>query len=206
MNKTATEGHTESLSKSDEIANEGEDLQNKSVAEEKVNRKPECIVDENVMHIKGIGNSDNIIKVKATDDLPNKKIRDDEIQSKHEKSNTIQVDPTMPQPEKRWNPLSKAEINEKCLAVNKSKANKVTKENNETNVDNHKAFTECKAPTQTIKLPGQPEKGELPSSNLTEPSFSTVEKLKISAQKFPCFIPKIKRKVHKKVGTIHIQI
>ena len=37
------------------------------------------------------------------------------------------------------------------------------------------------------RLPGQPESGERPSSTLTERDFTNVKKLRIAAQKFPCF-------------------
>ena len=50
------------------------------------------------------------------------------------------------------------------------------------------------------KLPGQPEEGNLPSSNLTEIVFTDVPKLRIPSQKFPCFIPKSKTKSCKQVG------
>ena len=54
-------------------------------------------------------------------------------------------------------------------------------------------------------LPGQPQKGELPSSNLATPSYTALEKLRISAQKFPCFIPKMKRELKEKVGLFHFE-
>jgi hypothetical protein len=54
-------------------------------------------------------------------------------------------------------------------------------------------------------LPGQPQRGELPSSNLATPSYTAVEKLRISAQKFPCFIPKMKRELQEKVGMLHFE-
>ena len=37
------------------------------------------------------------------------------------------------------------------------------------------------------KVPGEPQNGDKPSSTLTEREFTKVKKLKISAQKFPCF-------------------
>ena len=48
-------------------------------------------------------------------------------------------------------------------------------------------------------LPGQPQDGEFPSSNLTRPTFTKVPKQSISSSKFPCFIPKSKPRSLKKV-------
>ena len=92
------------------------------------------------------GNMINNTKVKETNDLSNKE----------SKNNTMEMNWTKPQPEKK-----------------------------------------------TSSLPGQQEKGKLPSSSLTKLSYTTFEKLRISAQKFPCFIPKMKRKVLKKVVIVY---
>ena len=40
------------------------------------------------------------------------------------------------------------------------------------------------------KLPGQPADGDIPSSTLKTPVYTYVSKQKVSAQKFPCFLPK----------------
>ena len=50
----------------------------------------------------------------------------------------------------------------------------------------------CNVQAKRHVLPGQPEEGELPSTNLTTPTFTEVPKRSISSQKFPCFIPKSK--------------
>ena len=48
-------------------------------------------------------------------------------------------------------------------------------------------------PKQTI--PGSWRKGDVPSSTLTVLKFSQKDKNKVSAQKYPCFVPKYSRKV-----------
>jgi hypothetical protein len=45
-------------------------------------------------------------------------------------------------------------------------------------------------------MPGSWKKGGVPSATLTSPKFSKINKLKISSQKYPCFIPKSKKKVN----------
>jgi hypothetical protein len=40
------------------------------------------------------------------------------------------------------------------------------------------------------KLPGQPVDGDIPSSTLKTPVYTYVSKQKVSAQKFPCLLPK----------------
>ena len=45
------------------------------------------------------------------------------------------------------------------------------------------------------KIPGSWRKGDVPSSTLTEPEFSQTDKNKVSAQKYPCFVPKCSKKV-----------
>ena len=57
----------------------------------------------------------------------------------------------------------------------------------------------CNLKTKRPLLPGQPENWENPSTNLTASSFTGVPKQRISSQKFPCFIPKLQAKCHKKV-------
>ena len=54
--------------------------------------------------------------------------------------------------------------------------------------------------TKRLILPGQPEDGQLPSTNLTVPTFTRLSKRSITSQKFPCFIPRIKAKTLKKVS------
>ena len=50
-----------------------------------------------------------------------------------------------------------------------------------------------------IKLPGQSQEGELPSSSLTLREFTKIKKTQISAQKFPCFIKRSQIKEKNKV-------
>ena len=54
--------------------------------------------------------------------------------------------------------------------------------------------------TKRLILPGQPEDGQLPSTNLTVPKFTQLSKRSITSQKFPCFIPRIKAKTLAKVS------
>ena len=44
-------------------------------------------------------------------------------------------------------------------------------------------------------LPGQQENGKLPSTNLTSADFTKLPKIKIASQKYPCYIPRVKKVV-----------
>ena len=52
---------------------------------------------------------------------------------------------------------------------------------------------ECMISNQEI--PGSWKKGEFPSSTLTSPKFSQTKRNKISAQRYPCFVPNPRKKV-----------
>ena len=177
--------NTESLVNSDDISIEGEEFQSNSDEEDEVSGKSE----EKVVNIKDVGSNENITKVKTTDGL--QRIRNGEEKSQDKKN--MELDQTLTQRENSGNPMSKAD---KGYAVNKSKANAVSTDDKKTSIHDTKYSTDWKETTQTMRLPGQPEKGKLPSSNLTKQSYTTSEKLKISAQKYPCYIPKPNRKVY----------
>ena len=49
--------------------------------------------------------------------------------------------------------------------------------------------TEMDSPNSQPKLPGQPAVGDIPSSTLKAPVYTRIPKQKVSAQKFPCFLP-----------------
>ena len=52
------------------------------------------------------------------------------------------------------------------------------------------------------EIPGSWKTGDVPSSTLTAPKFSQTNKNKISAQRYPCFVPKSTKKVSI-LGYIH---
>jgi hypothetical protein len=54
-----------------------------------------------------------------------------------------------------------------------------------------------KVPLASILLPGQSEPGELPSTNLTSPEFTQVQRKPISSQKFPCVTNRLLKKSKK---------
>ena len=53
-------------------------------------------------------------------------------------------------------------------------------------------------------LPGVPQNGDNPSSTLTKREFTKVKKLKISAQKFPCFT--MIKQLNKQLQVISVKI
>ena len=60
--------------------------------------------------------------------------------------------------------------------------------------------------TKGIVLPGQPKEGEVPSSTLTRAVFTKVKTKRVSSQKFPCFIPKSRKKVNIKGNKLQCNI
>ena len=51
-----------------------------------------------------------------------------------------------------------------------------------------------------VKLPGQSQEGDNPSSTLTSRVFTGLKKIKISAQRYPCFIKKSQTKDQRQVN------
>lgn len=90
--------------------------------------------------------------------------------------------------------VEKANVENRCILTNKTKLDQWTEAKNH---QKEIKQTSTSAGISESKLPGCPEKGQLPSTNLTSAEFTHLPKLKISSQKFPCFIPRIKQVVSK---------
>ena len=155
LNKTATENEiqTTNLANSNEIAEEDEEFESK-----RGKRKPEEDVDENGLNMKPIVKSNSSIKVMETEDPSTMTKRNNGIKAQEEQGCPLER-----------NCLTKPENTDKAHNDNNPEAMIMTKHDIDMhNEDDNKAFSVCMAQNQTIQLPGQPQKGKLPSSTSSQ--------------------------------------
>ena len=120
----------------------------------------------------------NILEQNQMDNSPNEKVK-----SRYEDNAMKRVDYRMDIEN------SKKVANETAMGKMPEAENPQIEQKKISTADNKKRNS-----SKTV-LPGQQENGKLPSTNLTSADFTSLPKIKIASQKYPCYIPRVKKVV-----------